>query len=52
MFCDTNHYITEQWVFYKRKKKSKTIYKNNYDKIKLKQFGLVKLFIELEKIND
>lgn len=39
-------------VFNKHKKESKTIYSNNYGTIKLKQYGLVKLYIELEKITE
>lgn len=52
LFRDENKYCIKHQVFYKYKKESKTIYTNNYNNIKLKQYGLVKLFIELEKIND
>ncbi|HWY09950.1 MAG TPA: hypothetical protein VN026_01435 [Bacteroidia bacterium] len=45
-------FLTEQWVFNTHKKESKTIYSDNYGTIKLKQYGLVKLYIELEKINE
>lgn len=44
--------LTEQWVFYKHRKESRTFYVRGYDRIKLKQYGLVKLYIELEKINE
>jgi hypothetical protein len=42
----------EQWVFNKHKKETKTIYSGNYETIKLKQYGFVKIFIELEKIKE
>jgi hypothetical protein len=44
--------IGEQIVFNKRKKESKTIYSSKGEKIKLKQYGLVKFYIELDKINE
>ena len=40
----------EQWVFYKHKKETRTVYSANYDHIKLKQYGVVKLYIEMDKI--
>ena len=43
---------SEQWVFYKRKKETKTTYSKDFENIKLKQYGLIKIFIELEKINE
>lgn len=52
LFTDDKKYANQLYVFYKHKKESKTIFKDNYNNIKLKQYGLVKLFIELEKIND
>ncbi|MBK7668347.1 MAG: hypothetical protein IPJ32_14010 [Sphingobacteriaceae bacterium] len=52
LFRDENKCCIKHQVFYKYKKESKTIYTNNYNNIKLKQYGLVKLYIELEKIND
>ena len=52
LFMDENKYAVEQQIFYGRKKESKTIYTNNYSNIKLKQYGLVKLYIELEKIKE
>jgi hypothetical protein len=52
LFRNTEQGVTEQRVFNKRKKESRTIYTNNYNNIKLKQYGLVKLFIELDKINE
>ncbi len=52
LFKDSNGYTIEQRVFNKHKKETKTIYSTNYNTIKLKQYGLVKLFIELEKINE
>ncbi len=45
-----NYFAAELNVFYKTKKESKTIYIGEYTKINLKQFGVVKLFIALEKI--
>jgi hypothetical protein len=42
----------QQNVFSKRKKESKTTYTADYASIHLKQYGLVKLYIELEKINE
>lgn len=42
----------EQWVFYKRKKETRTKYSPEFEHIKLKQYGLVKLYIEMEKIKD
>jgi hypothetical protein len=45
-------FVTEQRVFNKHKKETRTIYTNNYNNIKLKQYGFVKLFIELDKINE
>jgi len=42
----------EQLVFYKHKKETRTLYSLNYDHIKLKQYGLVKLYIELDKIKE
>ncbi len=47
---DGNHFATQQNIFNKRKKESKTTYSDNYSTLKLKQYGLVKLYIELEKI--
>ncbi len=44
--------IEEQIVFNKRKKESKTVTSNNGNTIKLKQYGLVKLYIEMDKINE
>lgn len=52
LFRDAKGYVTEQRVFIKRKKETKTIYSSNYGTIKLKQYGFVKLFIELEKIKE
>lgn len=52
LFKDVNGYATKQQVFNKHKKETKTTYSNTYNTIKLKQYGLVKLFIGLEKIND
>jgi hypothetical protein len=52
VFRDAANYALKQQVFNKHKKETRTIYTNNYNSIKLKQYGLVKLFIELEKIND
>lgn len=49
---NSDQYVTEQWVFNKHKKETRTIYTNNYSTIKLKQYGVVKLYIELEKINE
>lgn len=43
---------SEQWVFYKRKKETRTTYSPEFEKIKLKQFGLIKIFIELDKISE
>lgn len=51
LVCENNS-AEELLVFNKHKKESKTIYTNNYDNIKLKQYGLVKLYIELEKIKE
>lgn len=42
----------EQWVFYKHKKETRTLYSLDYEHIKLKQYGLVKLYIEMNKINE
>ncbi len=42
----------EQWVFYKRKKETRTTYSPEFEHIKLKQYGLVKLYIEMDKINE
>jgi hypothetical protein len=47
-----DHFLTEQWVFYKHKKETRTRYSEKYDLIQLKQFGLVKLYIEMEKIKE
>ncbi len=52
LFKDEKGYASSLHVFYKHKKESKTIYINNYSTIKLKQYGLVKLYIELEKITE
>lgn len=52
LFKDASGYVTDQRVFSKHKKETKTIYSNNYETIKLKQYGLVKLFIDLEKIKE
>ncbi|MBP7808571.1 MAG: hypothetical protein KA163_04720 [Bacteroidia bacterium] len=52
VFRDAGNYALKQQVFNKHKKETKTIYTNNYNSIKLKQYGFVKLFIELEKIID
>lgn len=52
LFRDDNKYCIKHQVFYKYKKESKTIYTNNYSDIKLKQYGLVKLYIEMQKINE
>lgn len=52
LFKDTNGYVIEQRVFNKRKKETRTIYNGNYNTIKLKQYGFVKLFIGLEKIKE
>jgi hypothetical protein len=49
---NTEQYVMEQKVFKKYKKETRTIYTNNYNTIKLKQYGFVKLFIELDKINE
>lgn len=49
---NSDQYVTEQWVFNKHKKETRTIYTNNYSTIKLKQYGVVKFYIELEKINE
>lgn len=52
LFVTTNekHFATELNVFNKRKKESKTVYTNEYSSVHLKQYGLVKLYIELEKV--
>lgn len=42
----------DQLVFYKHKRESRTFYINNFDKIKLKQYGLVKIHIEMERIKE
>lgn len=42
----------EQNVFYKKKKESRTMYTKDYVSIHLKQYGIVKIFIELEKITE
>ncbi len=47
-----NSSYQEQRVFYKRKKESRTIYSPNYERMKLKQYGLVKLYIEMEIIKE
>ena len=52
LFMDENKYAKELQVFKKRKIESKTNYTNNYNNVKLKQYGLVKLYIELEKIKE
>ena len=52
MLRDTANYVTELRVFNKHKKETITVYSNNYNTIKLKQYGLVKFFIELEKIKE
>ena len=49
---NAEQFVTEQRVFNKRKKETRTIYSDNYNNIKLKQYGFVKLFIELGKINE
>ena len=41
-----------QQVFNGHKQETKTMYSQGYQTIKLKQNGIVKLFIELEKINE
>jgi hypothetical protein len=51
-FPGGGHLMSIQWVFNRHKHKSRTIYTNNYNNIKLKQYGLVKFYIELEKINE
>lgn len=51
-FIDNDEPGPEQWVFYKRKKESRTNYSPNYDHIKLKQYGVVKLYIEMDKIKE
>jgi len=52
LFTDDKKYATELQTFKKHKKESKIIYSDNYDHIKLKQYGLVKLYIEMDKINE
>jgi len=52
LFKNENKYAVKLQVFNKHKKETKTIYSDNYNTIKLKQYGLVKLFIELEKISE
>lgn len=52
LFTDDKKYATKLQVFKKRKKESKIIYSGNYENIKLKQYGLVKLYIEMDKINE
>ena len=42
----------QQWVFYKHKRESTTFYISNYDRMKLEQYGLIKLYIELDKIKE
>lgn len=49
---DESGYVIEQRTFNKHKKETKTVYSNNYETIKLKQYGLVKIFIEFEKIKE
>ncbi len=39
-------------VFNKRKKESKTVYTNDYSSVHLKQYGWIKLYIELEKVTE
>ena len=45
-----NYFASEQNVFYYKKKESKIMYAGDYASIHLKQYGIVKIFIELEKI--
>ncbi len=52
LFTDDKKYATKLQVFKKHKKESKIIYSDSYGKIKLKQYGLVKLYIEMDKINE
>lgn len=52
LFIDDKKYATKLQVFKKRKKESKVVYSNDYGNIKLKQYGLVKLYIEMDKINE
>ena len=52
LFTDDKKNATKLQVFKKRKKESKVVYSNNYENIKLKQYGLVKLYIEMDKINE
>jgi hypothetical protein len=52
VFRDPGNYVTEQRVFNKHKKETRTFYNNNYNTIQLKQYGLVKFYIELEKIKE
>jgi len=47
-----DQYVMEQKVFNKHKKETRTIYTSSYSNIKLKQYGFVKLYIELDKINE
>ncbi|MGZ3884938.1 MAG: hypothetical protein ACXVP0_03280 [Bacteroidia bacterium] len=47
-----DHFATQQNVFSKRKKESKITYTAGYTSVHLKQYGLVKLYIELEKITE
>lgn len=52
LFRNENNYCVRQLVFNKQKKETKTVYEDNYNNIKLKQYGLVKLYIEMQKINE
>lgn len=54
LFIETqsDHWATQQRAFNGRKKESKTDYAQGYSKIHLKQFGVVKLYIDLEKIEE
>jgi hypothetical protein len=49
---NAQHFSTDLRVFNKHKKESRTIYTGDYNSIKLKQYGLVKLYIELEKVKE
>lgn len=52
LFRNEKNYCVKQQVFNKHKKETKTIYEDNYTSIKLKQYGFVKLYIEMQKINE
>jgi len=54
LFVNRNEgdWVLEQRTFYKKKKETKIMYVGDYTSIRLKQYGIVKLFIELEKIKE